>query len=155
MDHHMTNRHMRGKGWDCTCDHLWSKWGHVIRKRKFRCYIHPSFRWIVHLSQDLIVDDNDSGVRSRFGLQLQCCIPGSVYDNGQYSSCCKGQVHLSVIRAIHETINVYVTGVLWADKAASSSDTCAVLVRLCAVLWEMSEGLTELAEVLLCSVMPS
>ena len=34
----------------------------MIQKRYSGCYIHPLFRQIVHLSQDLVINDDNSGV---------------------------------------------------------------------------------------------
>ena len=96
----------------------WSRWykqGHVIRKRYLRCYIHPLFRWIVYLSQDLVVDDDDSGVQSWLRLQLQCCISRLVHNDGGYSACHKGGVCLSAVGAVYEVIHIGITSVLWAD----------------------------------------
>ena len=132
----------------------WSKWDHVVRKRESGHYIHLSFRRIVHLSQDLIVDDDNSGVQPGFGLWLQRCVAQSIHDNSGHSSYCQSGVCLSIVRAVHKTVNVCIACVFQADKTTSSSNACAILVWFHTILREVAESLTELAEVLLRSNVP-
>ena len=69
--------------------------------------------------------------------------------------CHKGGISLSVVGTVHKIVDVSIPCVLRINQATSSTDAGTILVWLHAVFGEVAQSLTELAEVLLHTNMPS